>query len=367
MARDKQMRFGSEGDMYATANTTFPTTRYQGSKRKVIDWLWEQLTRVDFDSILDVFGGTGAIAHKSKQFNKQVYYNDYLKFNYEIGLAIIENDEVRLTDNDVDFLLTNHDEFDYPTFIQEEFKDLYFTDDENAWLDRMHVNIGQLDNRYKQAIANSALAQASLAKRPYNLFHRANLYMRTDEDVERSFGNKATWDKPYPEHFREKVTEFNNAVFDNGRNNKAFNKDITKWEDPPETDLVYLDPPYYDRTKQNGDTNYQFYYHFLEGFLQYKDWPEMIDYSVKTKRLNHKPSPWTDKNRVYDAFEQLFEKFSEQTIALSYNTAGLPTPEELNNMLLEHKDNIIVEAKEHQYALSTHDDSADEVVFIAHD
>jgi hypothetical protein len=55
----------------------------------------------------------------------------------------------------------------------------------------MHVNIGELNNEYKRAIAYSALCQACLAKRPYNLFHRANLYMRT-QDVERSFGNKTT-------------------------------------------------------------------------------------------------------------------------------------------------------------------------------
>lgn len=366
---DEQMRFNVDSDsddFYTTKDVEFPTTRYQGSKRKIIDWLWEHISKVDFDSVLDVFGGTGAISHKAKQFNKKVYYNDYLRFNHQIGLAIIENNGEILTEEDVEFLLTDHDHLDYPSFIQSEFEDLYFTDEENAWLDRMHVNIGELENKYKQAIANSALAQSCLAKRPYNLFHRANLYMRT-EDVERSFGNKTTWEKSFEEHFTKNVEEYNNAVFDNERENKAFNKDVMEWENPPEADLVYLDPPYYDRTKQNGATDYQFYYHFLEGFLQYDDWPEMIDDSVKTKRLNHEPSPWTDQDQVYDAFEKTFEMFSDSHIVLSYNSAGLPTPQELNDMLEEHKENVVVEAKEHQYALSTHEDSADEIVFIAYD
>jgi len=363
------MRFNTgdgEDDFIVTSSAEFPTTRYQGSKRKIVDWLWEHISKVDFDSVLDVFGGTGAISHKAKQFNKRVIYNDYLKFNHQIGLAIIENNEHILTDEDVEFLLTDHDHLDYPTFIQDEFEELYFTDQENAWLDRIHVNIGGLGNKYKEAIANSALAQSCLAKRPYNLFHRANLYMRTQE-VERSFGNKTTWEKPFPEHFKENVEEYNNAVFDNGRENKAFNKDVMEWEDPPEADLVYLDPPYYDRTKQNGATDYQFYYHFLEGFLQYDQWPEMIDDSVKTKRLNHKASPWTDPDRIYEAFEQVFDMFSDSHIVLSYNSAGLPKPEELNEMLEERKENVVAEAKEHQYALSTHEDSADEIVFIAYD
>jgi adenine-specific DNA methylase len=352
-------------DFYLTAEAKFPSTRYQGSKRKISDWIWEHITKLDFDSVLDAFGGTGAISHKAKQFNKRVIYNDYLRFNHQIGLAIIENDDVQLTDDDLDFLLQPHNDLDYPDFIQREFKDLYFTDEENAWLDRMHVNIAKLENKYRRAIAYSALAQSCLAKRPYNLFHRANLYMRTD-DVERSFGNKTTWEKSFEDHFRKNVDEFNGAVFDNGFDNQAFNRDILDWE-PPETELVYLDPPYYDRTKQNGATDYQFYYHFLEGYLQYDDWSGMLDHSVKTKRIKYEPSPWTDSNRVYGAFEQLFEMFSDRAIVLSYNTAGLPKPQELEDMLNHWKDNVITEVKEHQYALSKQKDSADEILFVAYD
>lgn len=370
MSDHKQMRFSvgneSDEDLYTTSDAKFPKTRYQGSKRKLIDWLWEHISKVEFDSMLDVFGGTGAISHKAKKFNKKVIYNDYLRFNHQIGLAIIENNGTRLTEDDVEFLLQEHDEFEYPTFIQDEFEDLYFTDEENAWLDRMHVNIQKLDNKYKQAIAYAALAQSSLAKRPYNLYHRANLYMRT-QDVERSFGNKTTWEKSFSEHFKQNVEEYNGAVFDNGRENSAFNMDVMEWENPPNTDLVYLDPPYYDRTKQNGATDYQFYYHFLEGFLQYEDWPGMIDHSVKTKRLETEPSPWTDPDRIYDAFEYTFDLFSDRDIILSYNTAGLPTPEELKDMLEQHKNNVEIEAKEHQYVLSTSEDSADEVVFVCYD
>ncbi|MFC4551802.1 MULTISPECIES: DNA adenine methylase [Halorussus] len=368
MSDHEQMRFdvsGEETSFYSTVDADFPTTRYQGSKRKLSSWIWENLGRVEFDSMLDPFGGTGAISFEAKKHGKQVFYNDFLRFNHQIGLALIENNGARLTDEDVNWLLEEHD-FDYPSLVQDEFDDLYYTDDENEWLDRMRVNIDKLDNEYKRAIANSAVSQAALAKRPYNLFHRANLYMRT-QDVERSFGNKTTWEKPFDEHFRNVVDEFNAAVFDNERENASYNEDVLNWENPPEADLVYLDPPYYDRTKQNGETPYRFYYHFLEGWLQYDDWPDLIDDSVKTKRLQRNPSQWTDPDAVYNAFEKTFEKFSDSHIALSYNTAGLPTPKELKNMLEYHKSNVVVEAKEHQYALSTSEDSADEIIFVAYD
>jgi len=38
----------------------FPSTRYRGSKRKIIPWLWDSFKELDFTSALDVFGGTAS-------------------------------------------------------------------------------------------------------------------------------------------------------------------------------------------------------------------------------------------------------------------------------------------------------------------
>lgn len=74
---------------------------------------------------------------------------------------------------------------------------------------------------YKKAIAYNALFQSCLAKRPYNLFHRKNLEMRT-RDVVRGFGNKATWDRPFSEHFRTFVNEIINQYFHLQRNVRLY-------------------------------------------------------------------------------------------------------------------------------------------------
>ncbi|GAH58431.1 unnamed protein product, partial [marine sediment metagenome] len=76
--------------------TKFPSTRYQGSKAKLTDWIWEQIAGLAFNTCLDAFGGTGAIAYRLKQEGKAVKYNDLLRFNYYAGLALIENCGVRL-------------------------------------------------------------------------------------------------------------------------------------------------------------------------------------------------------------------------------------------------------------------------------
>lgn len=39
--------------------TKFPSTRYQGSKQKYVNWIWECVKDIPFHTVLDAFGGTG--------------------------------------------------------------------------------------------------------------------------------------------------------------------------------------------------------------------------------------------------------------------------------------------------------------------
>jgi len=184
----------------------FPSTRFQGSKLKIVDWIWEGIKGLKFQTALDAFGGTGSVVYMLKEKGKQVAYNDVLKFNYYIGLALIENDGAVLSREDINFLLTKHKGITYPTFIADTFKEIYYTDDENNWIDMVVTNIKLLDDKYKQALAYFVLFQACIIKRPFNLFHRKNLYLRFAE-VKRDFGNKATWDTPFEVHFRKFAEE----------------------------------------------------------------------------------------------------------------------------------------------------------------
>ena len=242
----------------------FPPTRYQGSKHKIVKWIDLYTKGIEFDSALDAFGGSGCVAYMFKKNGKRVFYNDSLKFNHRIGLALIENSTVSLEDKDIEFILKKHKGIRYPTFIFDTFHDIYFTDKENKWLDVIIGNISELNNKYKKAIALYALFQSCIIKRPYNLFHRKNLSIRTAE-VERSFGNKTTWDTPFEDHFRKFVNQANNAIFDNGKKNKAHHSDVFDLE--VKADLVYIDTPYI--SAQGVGVNYFNFYHFLEGLVLY--------------------------------------------------------------------------------------------------
>lgn len=339
---------------------TFPATRYQGSKLKLVNWIWDHIKDLPCDTALDAFGGTGCVSHTLKGKGVQVTYNDLLRFNYLIGVALIENDHIRLSAEDVDWILAEHDAITYPSFIADTFQDIYFTDEENRWLDRVSTNIRHLENHYKQALAYFARFQACIIKRPYNLFHRKNLYLRT-ADVERSFGNKTTWDTPFQTWFRQFVSEANEAVFSNGRSNRAFNQDAFEI-DPTPYDLVYIDPPY---VSANGTgVDYLSFYHFLEGMVDYENWPQRIDHRTKHRKLKHKKSVWADKNRIHGAFDRLFAHFADCILVVSYRENGIPAPEELKKLLQRHKGRVDeLHTHDYQYVLSN--GTTKELLFIA--
>lgn len=329
-------------------NYPFPSTRYQGSKRALVIWIWENVCHLPFTTVLDVFGGTGAISHFFKNAGKSVTYNDFLKFNWAIGLGLIENSSRKLSDNDIEQLLESHSGYDYPDFIQKTFANIYFTDDENQWLDKVIFNIDHfLDNPYQQAIARFALFQACIIKRPYNLFHRANLYIRQAK-VERTFGNKATWDTPFESHFRKFIAEANRAIFNNGQVNRAIQLDAL--QTPPGFDLVYIDPPYLN--ERGVGVDYRDFYHFLEGMMDYEQWGQKIDYSSKHLRLEPQASDWNQPKTILSAFEKLIRHHQNSILVISYRDDGIPSKAELLALLKSYKSDVYEAQKSQQYVLS---------------
>ncbi|MDF2673582.1 MAG: hypothetical protein K0R09_1847, partial [Clostridiales bacterium] len=270
----------------------FPSTRYQGSKLKIVDWIWENIKDIEFNSVIDLFGGTGCVAYMFKKHGKSVIYNDILKFNNIIGKAVIENNNEILSDEEVEYILTKHS-YSYPTFIQDNFSDIFYLQGENEWLDYVSYNIRHLDNEYKRSVAYFGLFQACIIKRPYNLFHRANLYVRTS-DVKRGFGNKTTWDTSFEKHFRTFINEANQAIFNNMHKCLSLNYDALDFPvEEYNADLVYIDTPYIN--SKGVGTDYLDFYHFLEGLVRYDEWNELILPKYKHKTMKGRgESPWTN-------------------------------------------------------------------------
>jgi len=337
---------------------TFPNTRYQGSKYKLLNWIEYTLKDLQFETVLDAFGGTGSVSYLFKKMGKNVIYNDYLEFNSIIAKALIENSDTELSNETLHFILHRHSYIKYPTFIQDTFKNIYFTDEENAWLDQTITNIRLIRDEYEQAIAYFALFQACISKRPYNLFHRKNLYVRMAE-VQRSFGNKKTWDTPFEEHFIKFVEQANGAVFDNQQENIVLNENIMDL-DISSPDLVYIDPPYIN--KNGVGVDYFQFYHFLEGLVSYHDWQGKIDYASKHLKLKNGKTPWSNKNQITQAFTDLIHKFKDSILVISYRDDGIPSIPELIDILEKTGKKPKIYQAEYKYVLSNN--SSKEVLIV---
>ena len=341
----------------------FPTTRYQGSKRKMLPWLHESFKELKFHTALDACGGSGSVSYLLKKMGKSVTYNDKLLFNSIIGKAIIENQQYQLTENDLNDLKGTNPNVDYKKLIEKKFKGIYYLPKENKWLDKVTNNIVNMNHyqpdelQYKKALAYYALFQASLIKRPFNLFHRRNLDIRTN-DVERNFGNKTTWEKSFDEHFLKFVTEVNNLIFDSKQECRATNESIFDI-DPYGYDLVYIDPPYIRKDGSNESSNYLKCYHFLEGLVNYDTWETMIDLQTPNLRLKgSQKDEYFNKENIHESFEILVEKFQSSKIVISYKMGGMPSIQYIVQLLKNYKRKVYIRSQHFIYALNKQNGNA---------
>lgn len=324
----------------------FPPTRYQGSKRKLVGWIYRCLYGVQFDTVLDLFCGTCSVSYLFKVMGKQVTTNDYLRCNQLVAEALIGNNGDRLG-NEVVLDLVRIEREKRPGFVQKTFDGIYYTENENRWLDQVASRLYRMPPCGERSIGYFALFQACLLKRPFGLFHRANLSMRT-RDVVRGFGNKTTWDRCFSEHFWASVKQANDAVFDSGCEHKCLQCDYSKVNGS--YDLVYVDPPYMPVGKNSLD--YLGMYHFLEGLSEYDDWNERIDRKYKHKPYIRSDNPWHDRDRIVGAFDEILDKHRHSLVLISYRTDGTPSMQEIVRLGEKHGKKVVFsEVMAHRYVL----------------
>ncbi len=335
----------------------FPTTRYQGSKKKILPWIYENLKSLRFQTALDACGGSGSVSYLLKKMGKSVTYNDKLHFNYLIGKALIENNHTSLSTEDINSLLLLNQTTNSKEVISENFKNIYYLNKENKWLDNVTQNIINM-NHYpnnvldmKRALAFYCLFQSCLIKRPFNLFHRKNLNIRT-ANVERNFGNKSTWDKPFEKYFKHFASEINGLIFDSGKECFATNESIFDI-DPYGFDLVYIDLPYIQKSGISESSNYLKIYHFLEGISRYDEWSDLIDYNTINHRLMdiEGQNDFTRRN-MREKIEEIFLKFQKNKIVFSYKKGGTPSVESIKKLLEKSGKRVYSKSVHYKYALN---------------
>lgn len=312
----------------------FPGTRYMGSKYKILPFLWDSIKDLEFETVLDAFSGSGCVSYMLKKKGFEVYSNDFMAFSSKITHALIENSTIKISDADLKKLLRKNE--NSKNFISTTFKDLYFNDEDNEFLDNLIANIEDLTQKDKKAIAFAAISRACLKKRPRGLFtYTGDRYNDGRKDLQMSLS----------EHFTENIKIFNSAVFNNGKKNRSFNEDIFNLN--VKADLVYFDPPY---LTSKSDNDYTRRYHFIEGLV--KNWEGLdIQQETKTKKFKKYASPFDSKNTVNIALDKLFKKHKNSILVVSYSSNSIPGKEEMIELLKKYKKTVELKEVDYLYSI----------------
>jgi len=336
--------------------SAYPSTRFMGSKNKLLSEIWSVASQFNVDTVVDLFSGSGVVGYMFKAQGKAVISNDYMAMSAIFTKAMVENNTVTLPLEEAEQLLVVHKESDH--FVSTKFQGLYYTDEENDLIDTLRTNIASIREPYKHAIAMTALIRACIKKRPRGIFtYTGHRYDDGRKDLRKSLS----------EQFLDAVEAVNNAVFDNGKVNRSKQGDAMDLR-VEQADLVYIDPPYYSPL---SDNEYVRRYHFVEGLA--RDWKGIeIQEHTQTKKFKSYPTPFSTRKGAADAFDKLFRKFANSILIVSYSSNSLPTQDEMVAIMAKHKEHVEVIPIDYKYSFGnqgeakTHRNTVQEYLFVGY-
>ena len=312
----------------------YPSTRYMGSKQKLLAQISDSVKDLDFETVIDLFSGSGIVGYMFKAQGKRVVSNDHMHMSQIFAKSMIENSSVMLSPEAAKSLILKSPNSD--KFVQKTFKDLYFSHEDNVVIDDIRGNLKFLLDPYEKAIAMAALIRACTKKRPRGIFtYVGDRYDDGRKDLQISLSD----------HFLEAVRVINASIFDNGKKNQARNGDAMQLK-PLKNALVYIDPPYFT---PKSDAEYVRRYHFVEGLA--RDWQGVeIQENTLTKKFKGYPTPFSTRVGAASAFDLLFKRFSDSILLVSYSSNSLPTMDEMVALMGKYKDHVEVIPVDYKYS-----------------
>ncbi|HLG35261.1 MAG TPA: DNA adenine methylase [Bacteroidia bacterium] len=321
---------------YTYFNYKFPEPQYLGAKHTHLVWI-KKFIPDNVTTAIDAFAGSQSVAFLFKQLGFKTITNDFLNFNHQIGLALIENNGTVLTGKDISALLQpakNKKDFE---LIENIYTNVFFERSEAEFLDNFRANIPLLSNIYKQALAYTVINRSMTRKVTMGHFGHTQA-LRYASDPERIKRNRSLV-RPLKEIFKELLSKYNHAMFDNKQENRSYNKNILELLPTlDKIDLAYFDPPYCD-----SHADYQSFYHLLETFTEY--WHDKKFINGIRRYEPQRFSGFDKKRDVISSFEKLFEYAEEIPCWLiSYNNRSYPSVKEFEKILSKYRQ-VKVETK----------------------
>lgn len=319
----------------------YPQIRFMGSKFRLLPWIHTVLAGHSFTSAADVFSGSGCVGYLFKAMGKRVVSNDFLNLGTTLAKALIESPGHQLSAPTLALLLKT--DTDHPRFIEQTFSGIFFSPEDLRFLDQASWNIGKLTDPYQQAIARAALIRSCAKRQPRGVFTIAG-------DPEHYKDGRRDLKLSLREHFLEQVAVYNAAAYDNGQQNLACHGDVFALQLAEPVDLVYMDPPYVPRADDNC---YMKRYHFLEGLSCYWEGKTLMP-ETRVKKIEKPYTPFSYRRTAVEAFDQMFRKYADSTLVLSYSSNGYPDLAVLQRLMRKYKSHVEIFERAHRYHFGTH-------------
>jgi len=270
--------------------------RYLGNKYGVLNLIDEVVKSEigEFESLCDIFAGTGVVGHRYNTQNRRILSNDLLFCNYITTTAFLGSsniDETKILEI-IDEL--NNIKPTKPNYVSINFGGKYFTNETALRIGGIREKINQL------FIANSVNFQEKsilLTSLLYAMDRVANTVGHYDAYIKK---------EPIRDNFILKIPKIDHRA---NANNQIYNLDANTLIRQIECDVLYIDPPY--NSRQYSDS-----YHLLENIMRWEK-PELHGEARKFDRT-HIKSEYSLKSATR-AFADLIENAKCEYILFSYN------------------------------------------------
>ena len=310
-------------------------TNYIGSKQKLVDWIWKH-TPEGVGTVVDAFSGSAVVAYMYKAKGLRVIANDRLHYCHHAARAIIENNSTRVGDDEIEALLA--DNAKAKTFVQDNFKGIFFAKGVHALIDTLRANCDKLSG-LKKDIALFALGKTCMSgKGGFGHFSSSTDYGKRQDSPEE-----------FKKRFKDNMVRINALVFDNGKENKAFRQDINAMLPKVKADLAYFDPPY---ATEFSTTNYERAYHFVEGLMTYWDGLTIKkDTKVKYYETDHQTVTKSNAGEFFRTFLGNAKHIPHWLI--SYRDHAYPDEQEMRKIIGSLGKQSRMQSKDHHYAITS--------------
>ena len=310
-------------------------TNYIGSKQKLVDWIWKH-TPEGAGTVLDAFSGSAVVAYMYKTKGLQVIANDRLRYCHHAAKAIIENNSVRLSEDEIEVLLA--DNAKAGSFVQDNFKGIFFAKGVHALIDTIRANCDKLSG-FKKDIALFGLGKTCMSgKGGFGHFSSSTDYGRRQDTPDE-----------FKDRLRKNLQRINALVFDNDKENKAYRQDINDLLPKAKADLAYFDPPY---ATEFSTTNYERAYHFVEGLMTYWEGLEIkADTKVKYYETDHKTVTKANASEFFQTFLGNAKHIPHWLI--SYRDHAYPNEQEMKRIIGSFGKQSRMKSKDHHYAITS--------------